>query len=187
MKLKPFRDYSEHDVRNLFAFSGNAAAMGLPGGQSASPGDVVSIVVGVNTQVLPFTISSNFGSAISNRVYSPKYETIAKVGWATTGTKPYGILLYGVQELDKYGSFLRFDPARKAELQVVVSGETVPILRKGLVTVSGYTGVAGAGSGITVGASGQWVVSAAGAANSFGTFVGPADTEGYALAEVNCY
>lgn len=189
MKLKPFRDYSEHDVRNLFAFSGNFAVAPTFGGVIAAPGDAVSVLVGVNTQVLPFDIVNNLGSAIGNRVYSPVYETTAKVTWTASGAKPYGILLYGVQEYDKYGVPLRYDPIRKAELQVVVSGETSPILRRGLVCVSGYSGVAGAGSGITVDTAGkgQWVVSTAAAANSFGTFIGNADTEGFALAEINCY
>lgn len=189
MKLKPFRDYSEHDVRNLFAFSGNNAAASTIGGVIAAPGDAVSLLVGVNSQALPFDIVSNLGSAISNRVYSPLYETTAKVTWTASGAKPYGVLLYGVQNLDAYGIPLRFDPIRKAELQVVCSGETVPILRRGLVCVSGYSGVAGAGSGITVSnaGNGQWVVALASAATSFGTFIGGADTEGFALAEINCF
>lgn len=179
MKLKFFRDITEHDVRNLFAFTGGAA----------SQGDAVAITVGVIPTQHPVTITKNLGSGISNRVYSPQWETLAKVGLAASGTKPYGILLYGVQETDAYGTQLRYDPVRKAELQVVVSGETVPLLRRGLVMASGFSGAAGIGSGVIVNnnGNGQWVIVGAGNAASFATCIGPVDADGYATFEVNCY
>ena len=179
MKLKPFRDYQEHDVINLFAF--NAA--------SGNRGALVSIV-GPSGYISSQDLVTTSLTAEAN-VVSLRYSVASKVRYATSGEgkgEVLGMMLYDTREYDYLGRPLIYDPTRKSEAQAVVSGEAVPVVRRGLFLISGMVGSPGPGSGAQAADndSGDFKVLGAGNANSVGTFLGATDNDGYALFLLDC-
>jgi hypothetical protein len=144
--LRPFRDYSEHDVVNLFAFDGAQDANGV----IATAGTVVKVigngfqpVVASTTPggtgflgTVPVDLAGLVGAGFANTV-SNRYALTSKVSAASSGDAALGITLISTQELDENGEKLVFNPRKAAEKNVVVSGQGVPVLTKGVVVYSG--------------------------------------------------
>lgn len=181
-KLKPFRDYSEHDVNNLFALNSATGAKGSP------------VVIDGSG----FINNKSFGTAYNltdqPNVYVPRYEVKSKVRLAASGEKPFGIMLYDVKEVNQFGYPLMFDSTRKAEAQAVVSGEAVSVVRKGMFVVGPFASgeVPAPGKVAVVKGTGDWGVAdpTASGYNSngtFGEFIGAKDADGYAPVYINCY
>ena len=176
MQLLPFRQYAEEDVINLYSLveaSGDAGC--LTELVSFNPSETDEMVDG--------------GLAPYAGMYSPRIATKAKIQLATSGSeaKGVGMALWNVRETDDLGRKLILDNQRYNELQVVISGQTLPVLRRGIVTVKGFAGTAGPGSGIGVdnAGAGGWKVLAAGASNSLGQFLSSTGTLGQAVAFLN--
>lgn len=183
MLLKPLRDYSEHDVVNFFSLNELTGAKG----------SIVKIVGNGFISDSNKGIASDLASIASNDAYSPRYEVTAKVGFAGASEvqKPFGMMLYDVKEVNQFGYPLLYDKQRKLEAQAVVSGDAVPIVRKGIFLVKPDSGTPAAGSGIAPAAGGAAKVVdlkvAAQSSGAFGEFLGTADTDGYALVSLNFY
>jgi hypothetical protein len=156
--LRPFRDYSEHDVVNLFTYSGQQDANGV----IATAGTVVKVIgngfqpiVASTTPggtgflgAVPVDLAGLVGAGFANTV-SDRYALTAKVTAATSGDAALGITLISTQELDENGEKLVFNPRKAAEKNVVVSGQSVPVLTKGVVVYSGTEiGSASVGAGV---------------------------------------
>ena len=137
MALKPFRSYDEHDVVNLF---------GYHGGDSLAAGTVVKISEGIKLDDKgPVADMGAIGSSVANTV-SLRYGTRAKVVPITTKTDvALGVTLMPVAEVDENGELLKFNPRKAAEMGVVLKGQAIPVLTRGVVhiTVDG-AGTAGA-------------------------------------------
>lgn len=184
--LKPFRDYDEHEVYNGF-FSANVATL--------NKGTFVSIVAGAsgNTNVFQNTnrpptpllgIGPAYGGAPS-RAASYRSEVKWKVQACPSGTVPLGVALYDVRETNAYGeSYLARPQVERHEQEVVVSGEALPILSRGLINLKGFSGTAAPGSGINYCVNGSGVVGVYTKGTSYGRFLSAADYEGYALFKV---
>lgn len=181
MNLKPFRDYSEHEVTNLFSLNVS----------SGNKGSVVAVVPSttyVNGAEFP-----NFGANLTPSVgpVSPRFAVRSKVelaGPTTAATALLGVMIYDVREFDENGEKLIFQPAyKKAEICAVSSGEAVPIVSRGLLYVGGISGTPGPGSGAYVAAGGV-IASATGSqplvGQKIGKFLSAADADGYALLKV---
>lgn len=137
--LRPFRDYSEHEVLNLFAFSGasesasvmltkgaavKVSAEGFTTGPSNTGAYKTTELLGdVGGTAFPFSNSQRFGVR-------------PKVTVATSGDV-LGLTLMDVRELDENGEKLIFNPRKAAEMNVVISGQSVPVLTRGVVLYSG--------------------------------------------------
>jgi hypothetical protein len=146
--LRPFRDYSEHEVLNLFTYSGAAessaviltrgAAVKLSAeGFTTGPSNtgtykVIDFLGDVGGTSFPFSNSQRFGVR-------------PKVTLATSGDV-LGLTLLDVRELDENGEKLIFNPRKAAEMNVVISGQAVPVLTRGVVLYSG-TAIANATAG----------------------------------------
>ncbi|NBW99623.1 hypothetical protein EBR03_08640, partial [bacterium] len=144
--LRPFRNYSEHDVVNLFAYNGAQDANGV----IATAGTVVKVqgngfqpVVASSTLggtgllgTIPVDLAGLVGAGFANTV-SNRYALTAKVTAASSGDAALGITLLSTQELDENGEKLVFNPRKAAEKNVVVSGQGVPVLTRGIVVYSG--------------------------------------------------
>ncbi len=174
MNIKPFRQYDENDVINLFSLaeaSGNAGDLAELVSWNPSDSDGYDI----NNELSPFA-----GQAI------PRYVNKAKVKLATSGSNALvlGALLWNVREQDALGRPLIYNAQRYQELQVVTSGQTVPIMTRGLLTVSGFTGTPAAGSGIQVddAGNGNWKVVHSSVTPSLGKFLSSTGADGYAIA-----
>lgn len=192
--LKPYRDYSEHDVINLFTTTG-----------VLQKGTLVSVVSAVgNTNVYqntgagaatPYqTVSTAFGGAPS---YA--YVTRGNVAWtvgaattqtAATGTMPdkacIGMLLYEVASTNSFGEDYRYRPDwDKDEKGVCLVGEAVPIVKRGTFLTNNISGVAAAGSGFTA-LGGKFYANNFNKAVALGTFLSSADADGYAFVALDC-
>ncbi len=205
--FKPLRDYSEHDVINLFKL--NTAT-----GSKATP--VVISNSGWNTSVALPKVFSNLANGQNNgNTYSPRWEIYPAVRAAASGEKPLGLTLYDTREVNFLGYPLLYDKQRRDELQAVVSGQAVPIVRKGLFHLgpfsTGDQNDPAPGKFLAIGTGGQFAVvnsrlSASGTTSGlagttgvsgiaipgtglpvFGEFMGGLDADGYALCYINCY
>lgn len=174
MNIKPFRQYAETDVVNGFALNietGNKGAVVLITGSGFNSTD---------TQGL-------YGNLTNRRnVYSAMWHAKPKVALAdSTGVTPFGLLLWDVLKQNEWGDVYRYDETRKAERQAVVSGDATPILRRGYVLVGPWTGNPTVGQYVIPSGAGEMAISATKTSNSFGKFLGPKDSDHYALVYVD--
>jgi hypothetical protein len=173
--LKPFRDYDEHDVINLFAVNAESANKGTV---------VVANGEGINLKNdLSLDNLSPYGDTVSAKFNVPWTVSAAASGAAKGAI--VGLLLKDVRRYDENGEQLIFNPRKAAEMDVIISGQAAPILTKGLVLVSGIVGTPGFGSGAAVSDAGGGdlkVVTYATA--TVGKFLGPKNDEGFALLKV---
>lgn len=184
-QLLPFRQYDEHDVINIFAYSGtlpvNAGTLVKPVASGWRTDDA-------NTQLLG-SVGASFGNIVSER-----FGTIPRVTAAGTGDHVIGMLLYGVKEQDENGQLLKFVPRKAAEMQVVLSGQTVPIVTRGVFLVSGqFAGGAQAGDPLFPVGAGLWTTNTTGQNNGanencnskVGKLLGAQNAKGHALVYLN--
>ena len=179
--LLPFRDYSEHDVINLFAWSGT-----IPVNRGTF---VKPLNSGWRTDETDTSFLGSPGATYGNTV-SVRYGTTPAVGVASTGDNVIGMLLWDVKETDENGEKLIFKPRKAAEMQVAISGKTVPIVTRGIFLHSGnYTA---GGPAVTAGAfayvsGGDLMTTASNADDKsrVGKFLGAPNGKGHALLYLN--
>lgn len=179
--IKPFRGYGEHEVINMFAFDL----------ETVNKGTFVKVLGAgwKNTDdALNITSATSAGASYSN-VVSDRYSTTARVTTAGTGDlgKVIGLLLNDVRETDENGEKLIYNPRKAAELSAVVSGQTVPILKRGVILA--YATGATAGNSAFINANGELesnstIYGGSGGAK-VGTYLGSADDDGYALLNLD--
>ena len=142
--LRPFRSYDEHDVVNLFALNFNTVNLDVDGAK-IEKGVLVTVadngwkntdealdshgLGGATTTTAP-------GKSFANTV-SLRYGTTARVAPTAAGEVPLGITLWDMAERDENGEKLLYHPRKAAEMQAVISGQTMPVLTKGIVLYKG--------------------------------------------------
>jgi len=191
MNLKPLNNLDEHDTYNFFALKDATGAKGTPvviDGSGWNNSYSTPIVSNTTLQGNPNTAPN------SNLFYSPRWEIRSRVRPAVSGEVPFGIQLYDVKELNQWGYSLVYDKQRRLEAQALISGEAVPITKKGLLLVGPFpTGGTQPGPGkfAVVKGVGDWGVLAATSgvkpSGAFGEFIGSPDNDGYAPVIINCY
>jgi len=134
--LRPLHDYSDHDVVNLFSWSGAVPATAGTMVKQTGPSGWLS-----DDNVVE--MFSAAGNSYANTV-SQRYRTSAQIttcGTGAAGTKdiPLGMLLYDVREEDENGEKLIYHPRKAAENDWVISGQAAPVLTRGVVLYSGAT------------------------------------------------
>lgn len=178
-KLRPFRQIDEHDVIKLFAYSGT-----LPVTQGILVRPVAS---GWRSDESDTEFLGDVGAAFGN-VVSQRYGTIPRVTAADTGQATIGMLLYDVKETDENGEKYILHPRKADENDVVLSGQAVPILTRGVVLWSGTLN-GDTTAGRTFWASGAGHVTTTNlnqiSGTSVGRLLGSPDSRGYALLYVN--
>ena len=128
VNLRPFRDYDEHDVINLFAHRGSDVNKG-----SLVKLDTATGWKNTNEPTMEEgVIGATYGNTVSNR-----YAVRAKVVDAGSGDKPVGMTLWDVKETDENGEKLLYNPRKAAEMQCVISGQAVPVATRGVILYSG--------------------------------------------------
>lgn len=172
--LKPFRDYDEHDVINLFAVSGasvNKGTVVVAQGSGINFSDATSLD---NLSFVANTLSAQFNVP----------WTVGPANAGATKNQVVGMLLKDVRTVDENGEKLIYNPRKAAEMDVILSGQAAPILTKGLVLVSDVVGTPAYGSGAAVvGTAGNLRVTGYSTSNNevIGKFLGPVGSDGYAL------
>ncbi len=185
-RLKPFRDYSEHDVINLFAFGDKDVSLGTT--TVIYAGSAVKVQTGwSNTNELQML--GDVGAAYANTV-SERYGVSADVQYTEGGADEaaLGLTLYDVREYDENGEALKFNPRKQEELQSVLSGQAVPIATRGVFLMA--TGAWASSAGILqdndVFATGSGQVTKVGAKavnNRIGRTLGGPDADGSVLVK----
>ena len=136
-RLLPFRQYDENDVINLFANAASDASPTTNGNGSA--GVFVSIQAG-NFSKDPITYVDRTELSASYAHTRNQYpEVQLKVSAAAVGAKAgevIGLTLKQTLEADENGEKLLYNPVKKDELQAVLSGQAVPVVSRGVFTLT---------------------------------------------------
>lgn len=191
--LKPYRDYSEHEVINLFAHENGTVNKGTWVTIKTAAGNT-NVIQNTGASITPHLKLNN---ALSSN--TPSYATVLrpevmfKVRNAISGdVNPLGIMLYDVRETNSWGEQYIFKPGYEAaEQQVVISGMAVPILTRGIIKTNGFSGAPTAGQGAIIGVSGSAYEGQllprtydGGDTLNVGKFLTSKDGDGYALFKI---
>jgi hypothetical protein len=161
-RILPYRDYSEHDVLNLFSLAvGNSEDLTTwveAGSGKWDSGVVVEVSAGATLPGdLPSGLSEH-GAAESLRKYLGASQDSAHIGYnaypyngmtvvpSTDGAKAVGITLRETLAYDENGEKLLYYKQKLDEAFAVLPGQTVPVLTRGTVLLT----VGDADSGITL-------------------------------------
>jgi hypothetical protein len=179
-RILPYRDYSEHDVVNLFSLDlSSATATTLAGMVSNGSGDFdAGVVVSVSAGALPGEVSELRASTPDTlRDYLGASFSSAHIGFngypANTGMtvapaaaagRGLGITLRETLAFDENGEKLLYYKQKLDEAQAVLPGQTVPVLTRGLVLLSGdaIDGTPSKGDALEIAAGGKLGVHSAG-------------------------
>ena len=193
--LKPFRSYDEHDVVNLFALDDDTVNLNVDDAK-IKKGKLVTVSNGwKNTDEAldshglgGAAATSAPGKSFANTV-SLRYGTTARVEPTATTEVPLGITLWDMAERDENGEKLLYHPRKAAEMQAVISGQTMPVLTKGVVLYKGQLTDVGVAAGVNVynSTSGNGELSIdnpSSTATKVGKTLGAKDDQGYVLLKV---
>lgn len=170
--LRPLRDLDPHEIIPYFSYDG----------KDANRGTFVTIKQGFkNDQDFA---NDALGKSFSNTL-SERWNVPSKVGTATSGDTVLGMLLYDVKETDENGEKLIFNPQKAIEKHQVVSGQAVPVVRRGTFLYSGVAGNPTAGAAAYINdKTNDGTVSPTGS-TQIGTFLGPKDDNNHVLLFVD--
>ena len=183
--LRPFRQYDEHDVINLFTSNLTSGSSGVV----MSAGTLVKLHTGWKSDNEPSDLLSDLGVAggsdLTGKVLSTTWSLTAKVQISGATDTPLGMTLVAMHDEDENGEKLIYNPRKAAEMGVVVPGESIPILTRGLVLVSSADAnwSPTAGAIVYAGASGQ-LTTTAGSNVAVGIALG-ADVDTFALVKID--
>lgn len=136
IRLYPFRQYSDHDVINMFASDTVDSTPSTNGNGSA--GVFVKVSAG-NLDSDPITYASNsyLGKTDYPFIGAAQYPSVPlKFTAATAGEPVLGITLNQTLETDENGEKLLYNPVKRQELQAVVTGQAVPVATRGFFTLA---------------------------------------------------
>jgi len=146
-RILPYRDYSEHDVVNLFALDVSSATLAdmVPGGSGDfDAGVVVKVSAGALPGDTPSTLETSgglrdylgasfSGAHIGFNAYPSNGMTVAP---ADGSGATLGITLRETLAFDENGEKMLYYKQKLDEAQGVLPGETVPVLSKGMVLLA---------------------------------------------------
>ena len=141
LRLLPFRQYAEQDVVNMFALQASDINTVTTGAGSGDAGVWVKVTQG-GLNDGPTTYDNQYGSYLGmdpsavpyvGRDQYPRVTT--EVGVAHSGDAAVGVTLYQTAKEDENGQKLLYYPQKKLETQSVLPGESVPVLKRGIITV----------------------------------------------------
>jgi hypothetical protein len=188
--LLPFRDYSEHEVLNLFSCTSvvNKGTLIKPLRSWKSTGGSDNSTAG------PLDLGTSAPGAIYQNTISQNFELIGQVEPVVDYDDiptAIGILLKDIREFDENGEKLIFNSRKAAEMDVIIKDiQSAPVLTRGLILINdidetdrggggGSPDIGDAayvGSGGRIGTDGIIVI---------GKFLSRQDENGYALVKIN--
>lgn len=152
LRLLPFRQYNEHDVVNMFALASASALESTTGDGAGSNGVFVKVTEGnLNQDVITYGSDSYLGKTDYPFVGGDMYPTNPlEVDVCASGDVPLGITLNQTAKTDENGEKLIYNQTKKEELQAILPGQSVPVVTKGIFTLSANA-LEAAATGFTVG------------------------------------
>jgi len=162
LRILPFRQYSEHDVVNLYSvIDSDVCASTTPSDSAIGDAGVFVKVSAGNFDDDPISYTSNSYLGKTDYPFVGTQEMYPqvnlKITGSTSGDIPLGLTLYQTAKNDENGEKLLYHPQKAVELQALLLGQAVPVLTKGIVTLAatafdGAVGTYGLGSGIVASA-----------------------------------
>ncbi len=151
-ELRPFRDYDEKDVINLFAMdlstgtnAGGAIDLTDSWANRLKHGHVVALSNGWNKglELHEMLGEAGDGSAGLSNVTTQRYGITAKMRSAGVvsgaALAPLGLTLFNIAQYDENGEQLKFNPHKASELEACIVGQAVPVVTRGIFLVNGVT------------------------------------------------
>ena len=148
LRILPFRQYAEQDVINLYALDGASVNAQLDTKGNGDAGVFVAISGGaLNDGPVQYENSTYLGKTDYPHIGRDQYPVnVLRVGAARTGDSVLGMTLNQTATHDENGEKLLYYPQKALENQAVLSGQAVPVLTRGVVTLAGGTGTSVGGS-----------------------------------------
>ena len=135
IRILPFRQYAEEDVVNLFANS--AANNQVSDSGDGDAGVFVKVDAGdLSLDPIQYETNSYLGKTDYPFIGRDQYPVVPlKVAAADTTTACVGITLLQTAQFDENNEKLLYYPQKQLETQSVLSGQAVPVLTKGIVSL----------------------------------------------------
>lgn len=139
LRILPFRQYSDHDVVNMYSVIDSDVLDSTTGSGAGDAGVFVKVSDG-NFDNDPVTYQTN--NYLGNTDYpflgtTEMYpEVNLKITGSTSGEIPLGMTLYQTAKNDENGEKLLYNPTKQTELQAMLPGQAVPVATKGIFTLS---------------------------------------------------
>ncbi len=185
--LKPFKVINPWEVINGI-FTANVGTL--------NKGTFVSILSSSGNNNVFYSGSSpatpqlgqvgNWGEAPSY-VVSKRWGLRDTVRAATNTDVVLGVTLNDLKETNGFGENYAYRPRQERdEQQIVVSGEAIPILTRGIICTNNFVGTPVPGSGATVSTGTLQVSVYSNSVGCVGKWLKGADYDGYAIFKVEC-
>ena len=188
--LKPFRDVSPHNIINLYAHVSGSANKGLLVKLSTVSGNT-NVKQNANSPSNPYVknVANRGLDNLPSYVYAHVQEVAWKVDTATSGDVPLGFLLNDVRTQDYWGQDMHYLHQKRAEGDIVESGQTVNIATRGLLMVNAIQGTPAVGDAAYVSATIPGEVDSSSTYDAaredyVGKFLTDKDADGFALLKV---
>ena len=141
IRLLPFRQYAEEDVVNLYATEGVNDQVDTADGDGDA-GIFVAVSAGdFSLDPIQYADSSYLGKTDYPFIGRDQYPSVPlKVAAASTTDTVLGVTLLQTALRDENGEKLLYYPQKKLETQSVLTGEAVPVLGKGIITLANGEG-----------------------------------------------
>ena len=139
LRILPFRQYSDHDVVNMYAVVSADVLTSTTDTGAGDAGVFVKVSDG-NFDNDPVTYKTN--SYLGKTDYpfvgtTDMYpEVNLKITGAVSGELPIGMTLYQTAKNDENGEKLLYNPQKQEELQAMLPGQAVPVATKGIFTLA---------------------------------------------------
>ena len=181
--LRPFRDYDEKDVINLFSLEDTGHSLPIVKGTLVALDGADGWKADQELEMLG-SVGASF-----NGVTSQRYGVQANVAVVDDGNVALGMLLHDVRETDENGEQLKFNPRKAAEMEAVISGQAGPIITTGIFLYSGSglsAETVAAGDTLYAHHNGQVEKSSGNSAKKCGIALGAKDGHGHVLIKLDC-
>ena len=139
LRILPFRQYSDHDVVNLYSVIAGDVNDATTDSGAGDAGVFVTVSDG-NFDADPITYQTNSYLGDSSFPFLGTTEMYPEVNLTITGALGedhcLGMTLYQTAKNDENGEKLLYHPQKQEELQAMLPGQAVPIATKGIFTLS---------------------------------------------------
>jgi hypothetical protein len=139
LRILPFRQYSDHDVVNLYSVIASDVNTATTDSGAGDAGVFVKVSDG-NFDADPITYQTNSYLGDTSYPFLGTTEMYPEVNLKITGAKDedhcIGMTLYQTAKNDENGEKLLYNPQKQEELQAMLPGQAVPVATKGIFTLS---------------------------------------------------
>ena len=139
LRILPFRQYSDHDVVNLFSVIASDVNTATTDSGAGDAGLFVKVADG-NFDADPITYQTNSYLGDNSYPFLGTTEMYPEVNLKITGAADedhcIGMTLFQTAKNDENGEKLLYNPQKQEELQAMLPGQAVPIATKGIFTLS---------------------------------------------------